>query len=152
MVAEKSNRIEKRIILRAPRSRVWRALTTPAEFGRWFGVRLEGDFRVGAISSGGLTISGFEHLTLELEIAAIEAEHYFAFRWHPYAVEADVDYASEAKTLVEFRLEEAPGGTALSVTESGFERIPAGRRSKALESNDGGWASQVQNIARYVAA
>jgi len=152
MVAKTSDRIEKHIILRAPRARVWRALTTPAEFGAWFGVCLEGVFRVGAVSSGRLTLSGFDHLTLELEIAAIEPEHYFAYRWHPYAVEADVDYASESQTLVEFRLEDAPGGTSLTVIESGFELIPAARRAKALTMNDGGWAIQVQNIARHVAS
>jgi uncharacterized protein YndB with AHSA1/START domain len=152
MVAKTHDRIEKHIFLRAPRSRVWRALTTPSEFGAWFGVRLEGTFRVGAIASGRITNSGFDHLTLEIEIAALEPEHYFAYRWHPYAVEADVDYSSEPKTLVEFRLEEAPGGTALSVIESGFELIPAARRAKALTMNDGGWAIQVQNIARYVAS
>jgi uncharacterized protein YndB with AHSA1/START domain len=152
MVAQTSDRIEKRVFLRAPRSRVWRALTTPAEFGAWFGVRLEqATFRVGGLATGRLTRSGFDHLTLELEIAAMDPEHYFAYRWHPYAVEPDVDYSSEAKTLVEFRLEEAPGGTTLSVIESGFERIPLARRAKALEMNDGGWAIQVQNIAHHVA-
>jgi uncharacterized protein YndB with AHSA1/START domain len=75
MVAKTHDRIEKHILLRAPRSRVWRALTTPSEFGAWFGVRLEGTFRVGSITSGRITISGFEHLTLELEIAALEPEH-----------------------------------------------------------------------------
>jgi len=152
MVAKTPDRIEKHIILRAARSRVWRALTTPSEFGAWFGVRLEGTFRVGAITSGRITNPGYDHLTVELEIAAIEPEHYFAYRWHPYAVEADIDYSSETKTLVEFRLEEAPGGTALSVIESGFEHVPAARRAKALTMNDGGWAIQVQNIARHVAS
>lgn len=144
--------IEKHIVLKAPRSRVWRALTTPAEFGAWFGVRLDGPFRVGAVSSGRLTLSGFDHLTLELEITAIEPECYFAYRWHPYAVEADVDYTSEKKTLVEFRLQDAPDGTSLSIVESGFELIPAARRAQALTMNDGGWAIQVQNIARHVAS
>lgn len=149
---EKLERIEKHIILRAPRSRVWRALTTPAEFGAWFGARLDGVFRVGAITSGRLTTSGFDHLSIELEIAAIEPEHYFAYRWHPYAVEAGVDYSSETKTLVEFRLEDAAGDTALSVIESGFEHIPLRRRGKAIQMNEGGWAIQVQNIARHVEA
>lgn len=151
MVADKSNRIEKHVVLRAPRSRVWRALTTPAEFGAWFGAKLGGAFEVGAICSGQLTVGGFEHLTLELEIAAIEAEHYFAFRWHPHAVDAEVNYSLERKTLVEFRLADSPEGTALSVVESGFEHVPEARRAKALEMNDGGWAIQMQNIARHVA-
>lgn len=151
MVAKTQSRIEKHIHLRAPRSRVWRALTSSEEFGAWFGASLKGPFHPRAIVSGPITFKGFEHLTLHLEIERIEPEFYFSYRWHPYAVDADVDYSSEPTTLVEFRLEDAPGGTALTVVESGFEHIPLARRAKAFEMNDGGWAAQMENIARYVA-
>jgi uncharacterized protein YndB with AHSA1/START domain len=152
MVAKTPNQIEKHIHLRAPRSRVWRALTNSEEFGAWFGAKLKGSFRPKAVVSGPITIRGFDHLTLHLEIERIEPESYFSYRWHPYAVDPDVDYSSEPTTLVEFRLEEAPsGGTKLTVVESGFDRIPLERRAKALEMNDGGWAEQMENIARHVA-
>jgi uncharacterized protein YndB with AHSA1/START domain len=152
MGAKTPNRIEKRIHLRAPRSRVWRALTNSEEFGAWFGAKLNGEFRPKASVSGPITIKGYDHLTLHIEIESIEPETYFSYRWHPYAVDPDVDYSSEPTTLVEFRLEDVPsGGTALTVVESGFDHIPLERRAKAFEMNDGGWAAQMENIARHVA-
>jgi uncharacterized protein YndB with AHSA1/START domain len=153
MVAKTAQRIEKHITLHAPRSRVWRALTQAEEFGSWFGARLAGDFRPSSTVSGRITLQGFEHLTLELQIERVEPESYISYRWHPYAVDPDVDYSSEPTTLVEFRLEDAPGGgTKLTVVESGFENIPLERRARALEMNDGGWSQQLENIARHVAA
>jgi uncharacterized protein YndB with AHSA1/START domain len=152
MVAQNLDRIEKHINLRAPRSRVWRALTDAKEFGSWFGVQLESEFRPKSMVSGRITIKGFDHLTFQIEIESLEPETYFAYRWHPHAVDPDVDYSAEPTTLVEFRLEDqAGGGTSLTVVESGFDRIPLARRAKALQMNDGGWAQQMENIARHVA-
>jgi uncharacterized protein YndB with AHSA1/START domain len=153
MVAKTAQRIEKHITLRAPRSRVWRALSQAEEFGSWFGASLAGDFRPSSIVSGRITLPGFDHLALELQIERVEPESYISYRWHPYAVDPDVDYSSEPTTLVELRLEDAPGGgTKLTVIESGFENIPLERRAKALEMNDGGWSQQLENIALHVAA
>ncbi len=152
MVAHSSQRIEKHVKLRAPRSRLWRALTRADELGSWFGARLAGDFRLSCTVSGRVTLPGFEHVTLELRVESVQPESYFSYRWHPYAVDPDVDYASEPTTLVEFRLADAPGGgTDLTVIESGFENIPLARRSKAFAMNDGGWSAQMENIARHVA-
>jgi uncharacterized protein YndB with AHSA1/START domain len=152
MVAQVSNQIEKQINLRAPRSRVWRALTDSKEFGSWFGVALDGIFRPKSLVSGRITIKGFEHVTFQITIERIDPESYFSYRWHPYAVDPAVDYSKEPTTLVEFRLEElAGGGTSLTVIESGFDRIPIERRAKAFQMNDGGWAQQMENITRHVA-
>jgi uncharacterized protein YndB with AHSA1/START domain len=145
-----TDRIEKSIVLRAPKSRVWRAITTAREFGSWFGARLEGDFAPGARVSGRITIPGYEHVNLEMTIERVDPERLFSYRWHPYAIEPNVDYGKEPTTLVEFRLEEVTGGTRLTVTESGFDRIPAARRAKAFRMNDEGWAGQIKNIERYV--
>ena len=139
-------------MLRAPRSRVWRALTSAEEFGTWFGVALEGPFQPHASVSGRITIPGFEHVTFQVHVESIEPEHYFAYRWHPYAIDPNVDYSVEPPTLVEFKLEEAAGGTKLSVVESGFDRVPLARRAEAFRMNDGGWAEQMKNIERHVAA
>ena len=51
-VAAVNDRIEKKILLRAPRARVWKALTDAAEFGTWFGVRFDGPFVAGAPMRG----------------------------------------------------------------------------------------------------
>lgn len=145
-----TDRIEKSTILKAPRSRVWRALTRPEEFGAWFGCRLNGPFAPGARVSGPITIPNYEHLTMKFVVERIEPEHLFSYRWHPYAVDPTVDYSDEPMTLVEFQLADVPGGTRLTVVESGFEQIPVARRATAYRMNDGGWTAQVVNIEKYV--
>ncbi len=131
-------------------SRVWEALTDHRQFGQWFRVKLDGPFVLGETSRGHITYPGYEHLKWEAVVTAIEPEHRFAFTWHPYAVDPEVDYAAEPPTLVEFTLQPTASGTRLTVVESGFDKLPAGRRSEALRSNDGGWAEQMQNITCHV--
>jgi uncharacterized protein YndB with AHSA1/START domain len=145
-----TDRIEKKVMLHAPRSRVWRAIANAEEFAAWFLVKLQGAFAEGVTIRGQITHPGYEHVTMEMEVARIEPESYFAYRWHPYAIDAAVDYSSEPMTLVEFRLEEADGGTLLTIAESGFDRIPLARRAEAFRMNDGGWAQQTRNIERHV--
>ncbi|MCA1581029.1 MAG: SRPBCC family protein [Acidobacteria bacterium] len=144
------DRIEKKIVLKAPRSRVWRALSDSKEFGRWFGVELESPFAPGARVQGQITLKGYEHVKMDITIERIEPETLLSYRWHPYAVQPGVDYSAEPTTLVEFTLAEVPGGTELTVLESGFDRIPAARRAEAFRMNDTGWASQLRNIERHV--
>ena len=147
-----TDRIEKQIVLRAPRSRVWRALTNSGEFGDWFGARLEGHFVPGARVTGRITIKGYEHVPMDIHIERVEPEQLFSYRWHPYAIEPKTDYSKEPMTLVEFQLHEVPDGTRLTVVESGFDRIPIERRATAFRMNEGGWAAQLTNIERYLAA
>lgn len=144
------NRIEKRIELKAPVSRVWRALTDHREFGEWFRVKLDGPFVPGQISRGHITYPGYEHLQWEAVIQNMEPERLFSFTWHPYAVDPNIDYAKEAPTLVEFRLEKTAIGTLLLLTESGFDKIPGERRADALRMNEGGWTEQIKNIESHV--
>jgi len=147
-----TDRIEKSVVLRAPRSRVWRSISDAREFGTWFRVDLEGDFAAGARIQGKILVPGYEHLTMEVWVERVEPEHLFSYRWHPYAVDPDVDYSDEPTTLVEFRLDDDPEGTRLTVIESGFDQIPAGRRAEAFRMNEGGWAAQIGNIERHVSA
>jgi uncharacterized protein YndB with AHSA1/START domain len=149
---EMTDRIEKEIVLRAPRSRVWRAVANAQEFGQWFGVNLEGAFTAGARVQGKITSPGYEHVTMEVFIERMEPERLLSFRWHPYAIDPGTDYSNEPTTLVEFRLEEVAGGTQLIIVESGFDRIPLSRRAEAFRMNDDGWAAQLGNIERHVAA
>ena len=145
-----TDRIEKTIQLRAPVSRVWRTLTDAREFGEWFRVKLEGAFAVGATVRGRITYPGYEHLKMEVLVERMDGERLFSFRWHPCAIDPNVDYSAEPTTLVEFRLEEVAGGTRLTVVESGFDRIPASRRAEAFRMNDEGWSEQLRNIERHV--
>ena len=145
-----SNRIEKSIELKAPVSRVWRALVDHREFGEWFLVKLDAPFEPGKVAVGRITHPGYEHVIWRVTIKAIEPEHLFSFTWHPYAVDDVVDYEAETPTLVEFTLEPTATGTLLRVTETGFDKIPAGRRAEALRMNDDGWAAQMENIRSHV--
>ena len=145
------DRIEKRVELKAPISRVWRALTDHREFGEWFGVKLDGPFAEGQTARGHITYPGYEHVVLEAVVQKMQPERLFSFTWHPYAVDPKMDYSKETPTLVEFRLEKIPGGTMLQVTESGFDKIPAARRLEAFRMNEGGWTEQMKNIEGYVA-
>jgi uncharacterized protein YndB with AHSA1/START domain len=146
-----TDRIEKQVILDAPRSRVWRALTDVSQFNAWFGVALTKPFEPGAEVSGMIDIRNYEHVTMRIWIEAMDPERFFSFRWHPYAVEPGVDYSAEPTTLVSFTLEDAPEGTKLTIIESGFDAIPASRRAKAFSMNDKGWTGQAENIRKFLA-
>ena len=145
-----TDRIEKRLEVTAKRSRVWRAISDAGEFGAWFGVILDRPFAPGATVRGRLTFPGYEHVTLEILVERVEPEGYFSYRWHPYAIDPKVDYSAEPTTLVEFRLEETAGGTAITITESGFDRLPSSRRAEAFRMNEAGWNGQGRKLAAYV--
>ena len=149
------DRIEKRIELKAPLARVWRALTDYREFGEWFRVKLEGPFVVGQVSRGQCTYPGYEHVRWEARVEAMEPERLFAFTWplieHLEKETYTGEYAHAPRTRVEFRLERVAGGTLLTLTESGFEQVPANWREQAFRQNEGGWSEQMRNIETYVA-
>jgi uncharacterized protein YndB with AHSA1/START domain len=151
-VSESTDRIERKAVLRAPVARVWRAIADAREFGTWFRVALEGDFVAGERIAGNITYPGYEHLRFDALVEAIEPERRLALRWHPAAVERDVDYASEPTTLVELRVEPHPEGTLLTIVESGFDALPEARRAHAFRMNAQGWTEQLGNVERHVAA
>lgn len=149
------DRIEKRLELNAPVSRVWRALTDYREFGEWFRVKLDGPFVPGQVSRGQMTYPGYEHVKWEALVQKMEHERLFSFTWpHPKSfekTESPQDYSGEPTTLVEFRLEKTASGTLLVLTESGFDKIPGDRRLEAFRRNEGGWTQQLKNIEAHVA-
>lgn len=146
-----ADRIEKRIELNAPIARVWRAITDHEEFGTWFRVKLEGPFVPGQVARGRVTYPGYEHVVWQATVQQMEPERLFSFTWHPYAVDPSTDYSQEPPTLVEFRLQPIATGTLLTVTEAGFDKIPAGRLPEAFRRNDAGWTEQMRNIERHLA-
>jgi uncharacterized protein YndB with AHSA1/START domain len=162
MTVVTSDCIEKKILLSAPCSRVWRAITDSKQFGEWFGVKFDRPFTPGATMRGVLVGTTedeeiakkqrqYSDVPFEITIERIEPERLFSFRWHPFAIERGVDYSREPTTLIEFVLEEVPAGVLLTVTESGFDRIPLERRARAFNANEGGWEKQMQLIAKYIA-
>lgn len=146
-----SSRIEKRIELQAPVSRVWRAISDHREFGSWFKVNIEAPFVAGQQAEGQITHPGYEHVRWKAVIQKIEPERLFSFTWRPYAIDPNVDYSGETPTLVEFRLQKTATGTLLVVTETGFDQVPGHRRAEAFRMNDSGWAQQMKNIEAHVA-
>ena len=146
-----TDRIEKRVTLNAPRSKVWRAISDAAQFGEWFGVKLESSFKAGETVRGKILHPKYQHMNLDMEIEKIEPERYFSYRWHPYPIDSEVDYSKEPTTLVEFMLGDENGRTNLTIVESGFDRIPLARRAEAFRMNNDGWTGQIKNIEKYVA-
>lgn len=145
------NSVQRQIVLNAPISRVWRAVTDHREFGEWFRVKLAGPFEAGKTTTGHITYPGYEHLRWEVTVQKIEPEHTFSFTWHPYAIDPTQDYSSETPTLVKFLLTAIDSDkTLLIVTESGFEKIPDSRRLEAFRMNSQGWSTQIENIEAYV--
>lgn len=157
-----SDRIEKKILLHTPRERVWRAIASYRQFGSWFGVALDGPFVEGARLAGTIVPTTaddevarlqkpYEGMALKLLVERVESMQRLSFRWHPFAVDPHADYSDEPMTLVAFELQEVPGGTLLTVSESGFDHIPEERRAAAYAANEGGWAMQVLLIEKYLA-
>ena len=149
---QSTDRIERSIVIEAPRERVWRALADAEEFGSWFGANLKGQaFAAGQRVRGPITIQGFEHVHFDVVTERVEPQRLLSYRWHPYAIDATVDYTQETPTLVTFTLDELPGNaTRLTVVESGFDNIPPHRRLEAFRMNGNGWEAQMKNIARHV--
>lgn len=146
-----TDRIEKRIEVRAPRSRVWRAIASAEEFGTWFRMAIDGEFVEGGTVKGRPLHPGFDHMLVDLQVERMQPEQYFAYRWHPYPMDPAVDYSTEPTTLVEFELEESADGTVVTIRESGFDAIPLARRVEAFRMNAKGWTGQAANLERYVA-
>ena len=159
--ADTPDRIQKKITLRAPQSRVWQAVSDAKKFGSWFGVDFEGPFVAGRSLHGRMRPTEVDAEVAELQeahrgkafdwsVEKIEPESRIVFRWHPFAIEPDVDYSKEPTTQIVFELRTIPEGTELTITESGFSKIPLERRAKAFAANEGGWQYQTKLLEKYL--
>ncbi|MDH6591281.1 uncharacterized protein YndB with AHSA1/START domain [Variovorax sp. TBS-050B] len=149
--AESADRIERSILIQAPRAKVWQLLSDAERFGRWFGADLQGQrFAPGEVARGPITIEGFTHVMFEVKVERVEPQSLLSWRWHPYAVDPKVDYSAEEPTLVTWTLHDAPGNATLVKTvESGFDKVPPHRRLEAFRMNTGGWEGQLENVRRH---
>jgi uncharacterized protein YndB with AHSA1/START domain len=156
-----TDRIVKSVVLNASRERVWRAISESSQFGSWFGMSFDGPFVAGRPITGRIAPTQVDPEVAKLQephvgkafefmVESIEPMDRLALRWHPYAVDPEVDYSREPMTLVEFVLEDAGAGTKLTITESGFDRIPLARRAEAFKANEGGWEHQTRLIRKYL--
>jgi uncharacterized protein YndB with AHSA1/START domain len=147
-----TDRIERKVLIKGTRARVWRSLGNAAEFGEWFGVDFKGKaFAEGKHIQGKITYPGYEHLTMDVLIERIVPEELLSWHWHPAAVDPKVDYSQEPTTLVVFELHEVDGGIMLKVVESGLDKIPIARRADVFRMNSSGWDEQMENIKKHVA-
>ena len=92
----------------------------------------------------------YSGMACDIVVERIEQQRLFSFRWHPYGIDPAVDLTGEQMTLVTFELETVADGTQLTITESGFDRLPPERRTKAFESNDEGWSAQAKLVEKYL--
>ena len=156
------DRIVKTTVLKAPRERVWKAVSDSQQYGAWFGARFDGAFTAGAKLTATIVPTQadadvaksqepYRGRTFTFEVERVEPPTLISFRWHPYAVDPAVDYSKEPTTLIVFELEEVAGGTKLTITESGFDKIPLARRAEAFKMNEGGWQAQLMLIEKYLA-
>jgi uncharacterized protein YndB with AHSA1/START domain len=157
-----SDRIQKVAVLKAPREKVWKAVSDAKQFGAWFGVDFEGDFKAGAHMTGTMRPTqadpevakqqeAYKGMKFEFWVDEIQPPSRISFRWHPFAIDPKVDYSSEPATHIVFELAEVDGGTKLTITETGFDKIPLHRRVEAFKANEGGWAKQLELLEKYVA-
>jgi uncharacterized protein YndB with AHSA1/START domain len=156
-----TDRIEKQVLLRAPIARVWSAISDASEFGAWFGVKFDGPFAAGSLLTGAITPTTIDPevaksqepyagVRFEIWVEKIEPNRLLSFRWHPFAIDPDVDYSTQPTTLVEFILEEASEGVLLIIRESGFDQLPEARRMTAYQANEGGWSAQIKLVEKYI--
>jgi uncharacterized protein YndB with AHSA1/START domain len=161
-MGSQTDRIEKRVLLRAPQERVWSAISDAKQFGSWFGVEFDGEFAAGRHLSGKIVPTKVDEkvakmqephsgMACDIAVERVEPMRLLSFRWHPYAIEPDADYSTEPTTLVTFELQPVAQGTMLTITESGFDSIPLARRAEAFASNEEGWSIQTTLIEKYLA-
>lgn len=157
-----TDRIEKQILLRAPRERVWHAIADSTQFGKWFGVSVQGPFVQGQRVSGRIVPTSVDPEVAKMQepwtgmacdfyIERVEPMSRLSFRWHPGGEEVSPDAPQDQMTTVTFELKDEPGGVLLTITETGFDRVPLERRAKAFADNEGGWEMQTRLIEKYLA-
>jgi uncharacterized protein YndB with AHSA1/START domain len=143
--------IERSMVLNAPRSRVWKALTNAREFSQWFGVKMSGDFAAGVQLELETTHPEYAGMRWPIRVERLEPESLLSWRWFPGAANPERDDWSQT-TLVTFTLEEVADGTRVTVRETGFDRVSLLQRARALQDNTQGWELQFTSLAKYVAA
>jgi uncharacterized protein YndB with AHSA1/START domain len=156
-----TDRIEKQVLLQAPLERVWDAVSDAKRFGSWFGVAFDGPFVAGSRLTGRIAPTTadpevaklqkpYEGKAFEFQVERIEPMRRITFRWHPFAIDPQVDYSQEPTTLIVFELRPTASGTHLTISESGFDQIPLERRAKAFVANEAGWTHQSNLIRKYL--
>jgi len=129
--------IEQSVITSAPRKRVWRAITKPANLSKWLAPL---SVQFDNLAVGEVVTFTYEGGSNKGSIAIVEPIERFAFRW-----KAHPQY--EIQTLVSFSLKELDEGTQITITETGFEALPTEARQARIDLNTRGWQQVLKSIA-----
>jgi uncharacterized protein YndB with AHSA1/START domain len=133
--------VRRTIEIRAPRERVWSALTEPNELIRWFPTeQADLDLRPGGEAS-----FVWEESADEAVIDVVEPPARLVFRWRPARL--DRPY-----TTVSFDLEETEDGTTLTLLETGFASLPDQIAQQSQRGNDAGWRDELEELKAYLEA
>lgn len=134
--------VTRTIHIAAHRSAVWAALTQAELISEWFGDDAHIDLRVGGEGDMNFGDYGVGRFLVE----EIDEPNTFAYRW-PHG--ADQDPRTSPTTLVRFTLEDAEGGTSLTVVETGWE-VFGDDAEKFSQENTGGWASGLDELKEFL--
>lgn len=134
------------LLLSAPLEQVWNAITDSGQFAEWYRFTLHGPFRLGELTTGHLDSRDYGRIDFDIRVVAVEPMRLFAFEWHPFSVHANIDYSQEPRTRIEFQFAPEGDRIRLTMTESGFDGIPAYRREEAFRMNSGGWSAHLESL------
>lgn len=135
--------VSARVQIEAPPSRVWLALTTPAELYQWYapGCRWE----IERLTPGAAV--RFYNTETDVQRATVEAAvapRVLALRWH-----ADPTQAS-APILNTFTLTPEQGTTVVTIVQAGYESLPDAIRERWLEQDRGAVAAIAASLKAHV--
>lgn len=138
------DKIEREITIKAPKERIYEAIADPKKVVQWFPETLEGSYQVGESP-----IFGFgEHGKNQVYIVDAKPHEYFAYRWVPGSNHFMGDVLSVPNTLVEFRIEESGDACKVTLTETGFSKLPAEVAEESLKQNTGGWEFMLDRLEK----
>ncbi|MDP3951687.1 SRPBCC domain-containing protein [Microbacterium sp.] len=146
VVDEASFTVRRSIRINAPVEKVWQAVTQPEHISRWFGRTVLDGVGVGA--AGTMTFPDYGSIPLRVE--EWDEPRRVAYRWSNDDAlgELPKDIQEKGSTVFTFTLNEADGGTQLTVVESGFENTSAPLAN--LESHRTGWDEELDKLVRLV--
>jgi uncharacterized protein YndB with AHSA1/START domain len=135
--------VRRELVIKAPRDRVWRALTEADQLTRWFPDKAaEVDLR-----PGGNAVLEWDEAKAEAVVDVVEPPGRLVFRWRPEGL-------GRPFTTVSFTLEELGDGdsTRVRLVESGFASLPDQIETQSQKGNDEGWAHELQELKEYLEA
>ena len=137
--------IVREITVKAPRERVYKAITDPKQIITWFPDSIEGALEVGQQVTFDFGTDG----TAIVRVIDAKPHEYFAFRWYT-GNDAITSVLTVPNTLVEFHLQEVGSGTKVTLKESGFASLPGDRGEKQLNDNTGGWKYMMDRLEKLM--